>query len=60
MGVRAPAQGRRLLVGLAIDLDVRVGEVEQEGDFRRRQPLGAEQMAVGKTGFQERFGPGAH
>ena len=45
--LRAAAQGRLLLLDLAADLDLLVGQIEQRLDIQRRQPLDPEQVAVG-------------
>ena len=44
----APAQHGGLLVRAAIERDVAIREVEQQGDFVGRQPLDAEKMGVRK------------
>ena len=49
----APAQSRALLLDLARNADRLVGEIEQRLDLGPRQPLDAEQVAVGEDGRGE-------
>jgi hypothetical protein len=57
---RAPAKHIELLVGPPVDLDVAVGEVEQDADLGHRKALDAEEVAMLKAEALVGFRPGAH